>query len=159
MQLRRSFRHGEVHRHRLTGKELVVVVDKVDLTLVRARRQTTDVNRAGIARISPTPGCVVDGNVQVPNPWKNVQSGRTEDRYDVYVLRPVLDQSRTMRQRQWNRSIDDQFGGRLLPQRDKRCWAADILCALAKPLVLSTNSSTTVINLLVNLFTTIFSFN
>ena len=61
----RLSRHGERPRHRLSGEDLVVSVDQVDLHLVLAGRKPSYVDCIVVARIRPQPGQVVDGYVQI----------------------------------------------------------------------------------------------
>jgi hypothetical protein len=37
------------------------------------------------------PRKVVDGYMQMPDPWRHVKGSRSEHRYDMQVLHPVLD--------------------------------------------------------------------
>ena len=54
--------HGQVERHRLglSGDDSVVGVDQLNPNLVRADRQTGDVDCVVVARVRPPPRQVVD---------------------------------------------------------------------------------------------------
>lgn len=105
----RCLGHRKGYGDGLPGKQLVVGVDQIDYDFVLAGRQILDVDGAGVARIRPMPRQVVDVDVQVADAGKDVESSRAENRRDACVLRPVLDQSRAVGQRQGNGRIDDQF--------------------------------------------------
>ena len=63
-------RHGERDRRHLSGEDVMVGVDQLDLHLVRARRHPGHVDGTEITRVRPQPGQVVDGYVQMSDPWR-----------------------------------------------------------------------------------------
>jgi len=70
---------------------MVLRVDQLDQHLALAGRQPDHVDCIVIARVRPMPRQVVDGYVQMPDPWRYVAGARPEHRYDAHVLHPVLD--------------------------------------------------------------------
>jgi hypothetical protein len=66
-------------------------VYQLDQHLVLPGRQPHQVNRIAVTRIRPMPRQVIDGYVQMPDPWRYTERARSEHRDDVYVLHPVLD--------------------------------------------------------------------
>jgi hypothetical protein len=50
------------------------------------------------ARIDPMPGRIINGNVKVAYPGRNVESARSEDRHDPQVLSPVPNDDEALRQ-------------------------------------------------------------
>jgi hypothetical protein len=56
------------------------------------------------------PRQVVDGYVQMPNPWRYVEGTRAEHRYDMEVLHPILDLDYTPGQLFGKRRVRDQLG-------------------------------------------------
>ena len=65
-----SSRHGERQRHHLSGEDVVVRVNQLDLHLVLAGRQPGYVYSVVVTCIRPPPGQVVDGYVQMPDTWR-----------------------------------------------------------------------------------------
>ena len=91
--LGRSFRrarHGERQRHHLSGEGVVVRVNQLDLHLVLAGGQPGYVDGVVVTRIRPPPGQVVDGDVQMPDTWRDLEGGRPEHGCDAHVLHAVL---------------------------------------------------------------------
>jgi hypothetical protein len=121
----RCLGHGKGYRDGLPGKKLVVGVDQIDGDFVLARRQVLDVDGAGVLASAQCQGQAVDFDVQVADAGKDVDSSRAENRRDAYVLRPVLDQSRAVRQRQGSGRIDGQFSRGFLTDRDERVSGAE----------------------------------
>ena len=76
----RLSRHGERPRHRLSGEDLVVSVDQVDLHLVLPGRKPSYVDCIVVTRIRPQPGQVVDVDVQMPDAWGYAEGARPEYR-------------------------------------------------------------------------------
>jgi hypothetical protein len=56
------------------------------------------------------PRQVVDGDVQMPDPWRDVAGARPEHRYDAEVLRPVWDQDGAPGQRVGKRGATISLG-------------------------------------------------
>src|SRR5688572_20081155 len=71
-------RHGEPHCHRLSGEDLVVGVDQIDLHLVLAGRKPAYVDCIVVTRIRPRPGQVVDVDVEMPDAWGYAEGARPE---------------------------------------------------------------------------------
>jgi hypothetical protein len=68
---------------------LVVRVDELDQDLVRPRRQAVD-DEGLAARVSPAPGRVVHGYMNVTDTRRHIESCRTEHLHDPQVFGPVL---------------------------------------------------------------------
>ncbi len=68
------------------------------------------------------PGRIINSDVQVSYARRIIQSGRTKDRHDSEVLRPVSDNNKSLRQLLGKRRIDDEACRRLRGQRDDRGW-------------------------------------
>jgi hypothetical protein len=78
------------------------------------------------------PRQVVDVDVQMADPRKDAESGRTEHRDDVYVLCPVLDQNDAHGQCLGVRWIHDELSRGLFPHGNEGCSAAKVFSALSE---------------------------
>ena len=74
----------------LSGEDVVVSVDQLDLHLVVAGRKPGYVHSIVVTRIRPQPGQIVDVYVQMPDAWRCVEGALPKHRQDAHVLRPVL---------------------------------------------------------------------
>jgi len=66
-------RHGERHRHYLSGEDVVVSVDQLDLHLVLTGRQPGYVDCVVVTRIRPPPGQVVELDLSACRALSNVR--------------------------------------------------------------------------------------
>jgi hypothetical protein len=90
-----SLWHLEVDRG--TVDDLVGWIGKLDENLVRPCGKPLDDERL-TARIDPVPGRFIHSDVQVPDTGRNIESSRSEDRYDSQVFCPVPDDDKSPRQ-------------------------------------------------------------
>ena len=88
--------------------------------LVLTGRQPDDVDCIVVTRVRPMPRQVVDGYVQMPDPWRYVEGARPEYRYDMHVLHPVLYLDDAMGQPIGKRGVHDQLGCGLVLDGDVR---------------------------------------
>ena len=76
-------RHGECQHHHLSGEDVVVRVNQLDLHLMLTGRQPSYVDCVVITRIRPPLGQVVNGYVQMPDTWRYLSGTRPEHGYDA----------------------------------------------------------------------------
>jgi hypothetical protein len=67
------------------------------------------------------PRKVVDGYMQMPDPWRHVEGSRSEHRYDMQVLHPVLDLDYAPSQLIGNRWVHSQVRRGFALDADVRC--------------------------------------
>ena len=109
---RRWASHCERDRRaaRAAGEDLMHGVGQLDQHFVLTGRQSDHGDRIDVTRVRPMPGQVVDGYVQMPEPWRYVECTRAEHRYDMQVLQPLLDLDYTPGQLIGKRRVHDQLG-------------------------------------------------
>ncbi len=103
----------------------VVRVHERDQDLVRSWGEAVDgIRRA--AGIQPTPGCAVDGHMDVADARRRIAGVRTEHRHDPRMLGPVLDDDPSVGQWLGRRWSDDDSCRGLLRERHDRRWPAHL---------------------------------
>jgi hypothetical protein len=93
-------------------------VGQLDEHFVRARRQAHH-NHGFAAGVGPMPWCIVDGNMDMPDPRRHIEGARTEDRHDAQVLSAILDEDLALSELLGERRVDNQPGKRLILNRDQ----------------------------------------
>ena len=89
-------------------------VGHLDENLVLPGRQRDDDQRVGAAEVTPMPGQVVDGSVEMPEPRREHDGIRPEHRQDAQVLHPVGDEHDALGQRTGKRRLHEQPGRGLI---------------------------------------------
>src|SRR5262245_66663246 len=82
--------HGE--RDGLCDEGLALGIHRLDPHLVLAARQADEDDRVAPAVVRPLPGQVVERDVQVPDPGRDVAGRRAADGNDAKVLQAVRDE-------------------------------------------------------------------
>ena len=100
--------HGEGHRSRDEGAALGV--HRLDPHLVLAARQADEDDRVAPAVVRPLPGQIVERDVQVPDPGRDVAGGRPADGNDAKVLQAVRNEDDALGERSGKRRLHGEAG-------------------------------------------------
>ena len=76
---------------------LVVGINEFNPNLVRPRHNALEDDRIS-ACVCPVPGGVIDRNMDVSDPWRHGERGRTKYRHDMQILRAILNERNATRQ-------------------------------------------------------------
>lgn len=123
-------RNRERHSLDLPGEHLVVGADELDRHLMRPGLQVGDVDRVVIAGIRPPPRQIIDNDVEVPDPGRNVLGARPENVHDAQVLHPVLCPEDTDGEPLGQRRVDEKLRCGLVLDRYIGRATADFPCTL-----------------------------
>src|SRR5262249_43806144 len=61
--------------------------------------------------VRPVPGGVIDGDVDMANPWRYSGSGRSRHRQHLDILGPIMEKHEPSRQLVWKWCIDNELRG------------------------------------------------
>ena len=102
----------------MCGKDVAFGIHQLDQHLVLATRHAREDNAVALTEVRPQPRQVVDRDVQMADPRRQVARSRPCHGQDAYVLHPVWDDHDALGQRTRKRRLYCQSGRGLVSDGD-----------------------------------------